>query len=100
MLRLTKIETPTEQRLILEGRLTGPWVADVCANWEELRHAHPERNFVVDLRGITRIDQDGENALALMQREGAKFLATGLRVKHMVEDLETKARETESGRHD
>jgi hypothetical protein len=58
MLRLTKIEAPTEQWLILEGHLTGAWVADICANWEELRHAHPERKFLVDLRGVTRVDRE------------------------------------------
>lgn len=91
MLKLTKMDTLTEQRLILEGHLVGPGVADVCANWKELRHAYPDRKFVVDLRGITRVDCDGENALLLMKREGAKFRATGLRVKHILKRLKATA---------
>ena len=91
MLKLTKIDTPTEQRLILEGHLAGPGVADVCTNWRELRRAYPDRKFVVDLRGITRVDRHGENALLLMKREGARFLATGLRAKHMLKSLKTSA---------
>jgi ABC-type transporter Mla MlaB component len=90
MLKLTKIESTTEQRLILEGRLTAPWVADVSANWKELRQAHPERKLVVDLRGVTRVDRDGEDAIALMKREGARFLANSLRVKYMLKNLRTK----------
>src|SRR5207245_2407619 len=54
MLRITKIDTPTEQKLILEGRLTEPWIADLSSHWEDMRHAHPKRKFVVDLRGVTR----------------------------------------------
>jgi len=90
MLKLTKIDTPTEQRLVLEGRLTGRSAAEVCANWQELRHTHPEGKFVVDLRGVTRVDRDGEDALALMKREGAKFVARGLRVKDVLKGLNTE----------
>ncbi len=96
MLKLTKIDTPTEQRLILEGQLTGPGVADICASWKELRHAHPERKLAVDLRGVTRVDSDGESALALMKREGATFVATGLRVKHVLKGLRTRTAKTGS----
>lgn len=62
-------------------------MADICANWNELRHAHPEHKSVVDLRGVRRVDRDGENALARMKREGETFLATGLRVKHVLGGL-------------
>jgi anti-anti-sigma regulatory factor len=88
MLRITKIETPSEQNLILEGRLTKPWIGDLRSQWEESRHTHPERKFVVDLRGVMRIDSAGEGALALMKTEGAEFLASGIRTKHLIEDLD------------
>jgi ABC-type transporter Mla MlaB component len=96
MLRITKIDTPTEQKLILEGRLTEPWIADLSFYWEDMCHAHPKRKFVVDLRGVTRIDSRGESALALMKAEGAEFLASGVRIKHLLEDLETRGIGSES----
>jgi hypothetical protein len=37
-----------------------------------------------------RIDSAGEGALALMKTEGAEFLASGIRMKHLVKDLETE----------
>jgi hypothetical protein len=55
-----------------------------------MRHAHPKRKLVVDLRGVTRIDNGGESALALMKAEGADFLASGLRIKHLLEQLESR----------
>jgi anti-anti-sigma regulatory factor len=91
MLRITKIDTPSEQILILEGRLTEPWIADLRSQWEEGRHAHPEGRFVVDLRGVLRIDRAGEGALALMKTKGAEFLASGIRMKHLIEDLDIEA---------
>jgi ABC-type transporter Mla MlaB component len=89
MLRITKIDTPSEQRLILEGRFVEHWIADLSSHWQWTRHAHPERKFVVDLRGVVRIDSAGEAELALMKTEGAEFLASGIRMKHLVKDLET-----------
>jgi len=98
MLRITKVDSPSEQKLILEGRLTEPWIADLSSHWEETRYAHPARKFVVDLRGVMRIDSAGEEALALMKTEGAEFLATGIRMKHLVEDLEIKAHQKSDSR--
>jgi ABC-type transporter Mla MlaB component len=102
MLKITRIDTETEQRLILEGRLANPWIADLDSHWKETRYAHPERVFVVDLKGVVRIDNAGECALALMKAEGARFLASGIRMKHLIHDLELKAQEnrcTDNGTH-
>ena len=98
MLRITKIDTPSEEKLILEGRLTEPWIADLRSHWKETRRAHPERRFVVDLRGVTRIDSAGEGALALMKTEGAGFLASGIRMRHLVKDLEIEPQQKSHSR--
>jgi anti-anti-sigma regulatory factor len=93
MLRITKIDTRTGQKLILEGRLTEPWIADLSFHWEDMCHAHPKRKLVVDLRGVTRIDSSGESALALMKAEGAEFVASGVRIKHLLGQLEGRVPE-------
>ncbi|PYX48670.1 MAG: hypothetical protein DMG79_11295 [Acidobacteria bacterium] len=102
MLKISKIDTETEQRLILEGRLANPWIADLDSHWKETRYAHSERDFLVDLRGVVRIDNAGECALAMMKAEGARFLASGIRMKHLVQNLEANAQEnhcTDNGTH-
>jgi ABC-type transporter Mla MlaB component len=93
MLKITRIDTDTEQKLILEGRLTEPWITGLRSHWEEARHLHPDRKFVVDLRGVVRIDRFGESALALMKSEGAEFLASGIRMNYLVQQLETEAQQ-------
>lgn len=90
MLRITRIDSPTEQKLILEGRLADPWSSDLSSHWEEARRAQPERKFVVDLKGVTRIDGAGERALARMKSQGAEFLASGVRTKQLLKDLASK----------
>ena len=67
MVKIARIDTPAEQRLILEGRLTEPWTADLGSHWEQTRQTRPERRFIVDLRGVRRIDRTGESALARMK---------------------------------
>ena len=98
MLRITKIDTPSDQKLILEGRLTQPWIADLSSHWKETRRAHPERRFVVDLTGVMRIDSSGESVLALMNSAGAEFLASGIRVTHLVKDLKIAAQQKSHSR--
>lgn len=92
MLKITGIDTRTEHKLILEGRLTARWMAELRSHWHQIRNAHPQRKFVVDLTGVTGIDSAGENALALMKTEGAEFLASGIRMQHIVKDLEAEAK--------
>lgn len=91
MLKITEIDTRTEHKLILEGRLTAVWMAELRSHWQQSRNAHPERKFVVDLTGVTGIDSAGEKALALMKTEGAQFLASGNRMRHIVKDLDAEA---------
>ena len=47
----------------------------------------PSQSCVVDLNEITSIDKDGEQVLLMMLRDGAKFVATGLYTKHLLESL-------------
>ena len=94
MVKIARIDTPAEQRLILEGRLTEPWTADLGSHWEQTRQTRPERRFIVDLRGVTRIDRTGESALALLKSEGAEFLARGIRIRHLLKGLESKGART------
>jgi hypothetical protein len=87
MLRITLSETGSEQRWILEGRLTGSSMEDLVGNWRAHRDRAPTRRCVVDLNQVTFIDRDGEQVLLMMIRDGVEFLATGLYNRHLLESL-------------
>jgi ABC-type transporter Mla MlaB component len=88
MLRITVTEGASEQRWVLQGRLTGCSVEELTENWRTNRRDRPStQSCVVDLNEITSIDKDGEQVLLMMIRDGAKFLATGLYTKHLLESL-------------
>jgi anti-anti-sigma regulatory factor len=87
MLRITVSETASEQRWILQGRLTGSAMEELISSWCAKQRCQPPQSCVVDLNEITFIDKDGEQVLLMMLRDGAKFVATGLYTKHLLESL-------------
>jgi anti-anti-sigma regulatory factor len=87
VLRITIIDEPAEQRWNLQGRLSGPWVAQLKSNWEKARGQNEIRKCVVDLSCVTFVDLDGERVLATMMEDGAEFVATGVYTKHVLEML-------------
>jgi|ERR1700677_4881277 ABC-type transporter Mla MlaB component len=87
MLRITVTESTFEQRWVLQGRLTGSTIEELIPSWHANRRCQPSQSCVVDLNEVTSIDKDGEQVLLMMLRDGAKFVATGLYTKHLLESL-------------
>jgi hypothetical protein len=48
---------------------------------------------VVDLVGVTFVDERGETALAEMMADGAKFVVRGLYTRTLVESLRERAKQ-------
>ena len=90
MLRITRAETPAEEKWILQGRLVGLWVGELRKSWKKSHRAEANRRCVVDLNEVTFIDRDGEMLLRSMSKEGAQFTATGIYIKHLLQERCTK----------
>ena len=90
MLKITNTGTATEQKWILCGQLSGPWVAELKSNWERTRFESRGRRRVVDLTDVTFIDERGESVLRRMRIQGAEFVARGVDTRQVVADLESK----------
>jgi ABC-type transporter Mla MlaB component len=90
MLRITILDTPTEVRLVLEGTLTGPWVAEVESAWEKIRGQNRPQKCVVDLSGTVGIDESGKKLLAAMCSEGARFIAKGVATIQLIKEMKSK----------
>jgi ABC-type transporter Mla MlaB component len=91
MLRITVTEGASEQRWVLQGRLTSRSVEELTATWRmHRRDRPPDQSCIVDLNEITSIDKDGEQVLLMMIRDGARFVATGLYTRHLLESLSGK----------
>jgi hypothetical protein len=90
MLKIINTGTVSEQKWILYGQLSGPWVAELKSNWDKMRFESDGRRCVVDLTDVTFIDECGELALRAMRSQGAEFVARGVDTKQVVSDLESK----------
>jgi hypothetical protein len=76
VLRITINEEAAEVMLKLEGRIVGPWTAELDRSWHSLGPSLNGRKLAVDLRGVSYIDQKGREILAEMYRKtGAQFQA-------------------------
>jgi hypothetical protein len=90
VLRITRTETPAEEKWILQGRLVGLWVGELRRNWKKSHRADANRRCLVDLNEVAFIDKDGETLLRTMSKEGAQFIATGIYIKHLLQERCTK----------
>jgi hypothetical protein len=87
MLKINFSETPEEERWILHGRLTDPWVNEFRACWKKNHRRDVVRACIVDLNEVTFIDKYGERLLRMLARGGAQFTASGTYTKHILEQL-------------
>ena len=87
MLRIRTLSRPGETLLVLEGRLTGPWVDELARCWARLRdenHAGPIR---VDLEGVTFVSAAGKALLARLYVEGALLTARGCMTSAIIDEI-------------
>ncbi len=87
MLKISVIDSRTERRLVLEGKLIAPWVAELRTAWKAVNQEINGRALVVDLGNVAVISQEGENALLDLMNEGAKFRCSGVLTKHVIQEL-------------
>ena len=74
MLRITQIETGGSPILKLEGKLGGLWVDELEHCWDAAASRLHDSAIVVDLRGLSYVDDRGRNLLLRMAREGASLV--------------------------
>lgn len=103
MLKISVIDSRTERRLVLEGKLIAPWVAELRSAWKEVSEEIEGRTLVVDLGSVAVISQEGENALLELMNAGAQFRCSGVLTRYVVQDLrrrsKRKSSETIKGTH-
>jgi hypothetical protein len=78
MLRITTQSHETETRFIVEGRLVGPWVAELERCWQTAISTQPCSSVLVDLTAVSYVDAEGKDLLARMRGNGVEVLVTGL----------------------
>ena len=90
MFKISNVDTPNERRLVVEGTLVNPWVAELRRSWRAAGSSLEGRKLVIDLTNATKIDSEGEAAIVELIQEGAKFCCSGVLTKHVLKQLAHK----------
>jgi anti-anti-sigma regulatory factor len=77
MLRITINETKDAMAIKLEGRIAGPWVAELDHAWAEAAPHLASRELQLDLRDVTFADVKGKQVLReIHSQTGARLVAS------------------------
>ena len=90
VLKITVTDLPNEQRWCLEGRLAGPWAAELRLAWRNAHHEGDKRRCVVELSDVPFIDRSGEAVLTEIMSQGAEFIARDVYINQLLERLRSE----------
>lgn len=81
---------PAAPVLALKGELSGTSALELLARWNQLREVRPGKVVIVDLSYVSAMDDVGREAIGVLAHDGARFLASGPMLEHVI-DLVCKA---------
>jgi hypothetical protein len=90
MFKISIVETSSQRRLVLEGKLVPPCTAEVERAWKMAGEQLEDRKLIVDLTNVTLIAREGEDTLFKLMQEGARFCCGDVFTKHVVKRLAQK----------
>ena len=77
--------------LKLEGRIAGPWAAELDRFWDETASRSKQAKLSIDLRGTTYADADGIRVLkAIYSQTGATILAGTPWTRYLANEVTTE----------
>ena len=92
MFRISIVDTPAQRRLVVEGKLSNPWVAELRTTCRNASRDLDGRKLLIDLNSLTVISREGEDAILDLMKEGAKFSCAGILTRHVLKRLARKCR--------
>jgi hypothetical protein len=92
MFRISTVDTQSQRRLVVEGAISGPWITVLRTAWKNATRDLDGRKLRIDLRCVTVISREGEDAILDLIRHGAKFSSGGVCTKYMVKRLARHAK--------
>lgn len=91
MLKISLVDSARRRRLIVEGKLIAPWVAELRNTSQEARADLRGRELVIEMKHISTISQEGENVLLELINAGTRFRGHGVFTKHVLKQLTRRA---------
>jgi hypothetical protein len=92
MLKISILNTPSYRRLVIEGKLVDPWASVLTTVWRQATADLNGRELVIDVKCLTAINEDGEQVLLELMKEGARFRSSGVFTKQVLKRVGRKIR--------
>ena len=73
MLKISVVEGPRRRRLVVEGKLIEPWVAELISEYIKAKEHFDGRELIVDIANLSSISPAGETALLELVDDNARF---------------------------
>lgn len=90
MFRMSIIEAHGQRKLVLEGKLTNAWTAEIETAWNTAEEDSEGRKPIIDLTNVIFISPDAEDTLFKLMRQGARFSCRDVLTKHVLKQLARK----------
>jgi hypothetical protein len=92
MFKISIVDTRIQRKLVVEGRLSEPWVDELRTAWRNASRDLDGRKVVIDLSSLTVISREGEDAIFDLMKQGAKFSCAGILTRHVLKGLAERCR--------
>jgi len=87
MFKISIIDSRSLRKLVVEGRLSEPWVDELRTTWRNASRDLGGRKLVIDLNSLTVISREGEDAIFDLMKQGAKFSCGSICTRHVLKRL-------------
>ncbi len=87
MLRITVEDHENALAIRVEGKLRGPWVAELEHCWKGARHQADGKPIRADLTNVSFVDDAAKSLLGRMLQDGVELDATGPMMPHIVAEI-------------
>jgi anti-anti-sigma regulatory factor len=88
MLRVTLQESDNAVKLVLDGRVAGPWVDELNRAWADAAPRIGSRKVSIDLRNVTYADAAGKRVLRnIFSQSGANLEASSLGIQDLAKEV-------------
>ena len=87
-LRISVHERESSIEVTLEGRLAGPWVAELSKAWRETAPRLDSKKLSLNLRDLTYSNEDGKQVLReIVAQTGAEILTSDPLMKYFAQEI-------------
>ena len=92
MLKISIVESSSQCRLVLEGKLIAPWASELSNECSKAKGDLHGRELLVEIQNLVTISQEGENVLVELMNGGVKIRGCGVFTKHILKQLARRTR--------